>query len=158
MQESILSQTETIEASLKAIEETSKANDEKIGNGIVDMQKTIDVSLKVLDNKSKEIDKKIDASLKVLDEQSSNLNTRFEDRIARMRNNNEAQFQKIKQDIEAEYGTASFRKTTDIKIEGVKKYVNQLLGVKPDGADTSQQSTPAPPQAATNQPKGKKKK
>ena len=169
MQESISSQTETIEASLKAIEETSKANDEKIGNGIVDMQKTIDVSLKVLDNKSKEIDKKIDASLKVLDEQSSNLNTRFEDRIARMRNNNEAQFQKIKQDIEAEYGTASFRKTTDIKIEGLKKYVNQLLGTKPDGADTSQQSTPAPPpappqavttpqQAATNQPKGKKKK
>jgi hypothetical protein len=147
MQESILSQTETISASLKAIEDKSKTDDEKIETGIADMQKTID------------------ASLKKTKKQTDNLSADYEDKIARMRNSNEAQLQKIKQDIEEEYGTASFRKTTDKKIEGLKNYVNQLLGTKPDGADTSQQSTPAPPQAvttpqqaATNQPKGKKKK
>ena len=173
MQESILSQTDTIEASLKAIEEQSKANDEKIGNGVVDMQKTIDASLKVLDNKSKEIDKKIDASLKVLDDKSKEIDATSEGEIVKIKNSIKPQLLQMKSDLEAEIkldlkagdDNASFRRTTEQKIANFTQFMNQFVSSKSNEA-ASRNSTPLPspapppalPQAVTTPSNGKGKK
>jgi len=147
MQELSSKQAESIDTSLKILEEQSKAHDEKFEKKIVSIDKTILEHTKMMDELAKSIEDK-----------NNEIDAKIKEDIESIRKSIKGQLTQFKKDLDAEYGNDSFRKTTDKKIEGLKKYVNQLLGTKPDGADTSQQSTPAPPQAATNQPKGKKKK